>query len=295
MTRGRRSPRRAPRLAGALALALVVSTACTHGSGDADESSGPPRLTPQPDRDLASSLATVRASTDAKLDACALLAVGPLRVAQLTGATLPDTPPSNPGDLSAMCTYGGPGTRPTPTTAAAPTTAGAEDGSVSGDGQAAPTTPGTVASSTTRPSPARATTSRNEPADQDGEADDGTPTPDSVTAAAVRPAGDVRAALALQPEQLRTLYRCSSVRGQGAVPGAQAQPGAPAEVKPQLATSYVDCSATPTGGGTEVHTVLVAGRELWHLALIKPGTPRTPQSELDALAGLHRLAAELLD
>ena len=71
-------------------------------------------------------------------------------------------------------------------------------------------------------------------------------------------------------------------------------PGAPAPVRPDLATAYIDCVAAPTGGGVEVHTILVAGDELWHITLLKPETPRSPDAEASALSGLHRVAQRIL-
>ena len=71
-------------------------------------------------------------------------------------------------------------------------------------------------------------------------------------------------------------------------------PGAPAPVRPDLATAYIDCVAAPTGGGVEVHTILVSGDELWHITLLKPETPRSPDAEASALSGLHRVAQRIL-
>ena len=56
---------------------------------------------------------------------------------------------------------------------------------------------------------------------------------------------------------------------------------------------YIDCVAAPTGGGVEVHTILVSGDELWHITMLRPETPRSPQAEAAALAGLHRVAQEI--
>nr|MBB0998012.1 hypothetical protein [Dietzia maris] len=75
---------------------------------------------------------------------------------------------------------------------------------------------------------------------------------------------------------------------------APGEPGAPAAVGPRPATLYIDCVAAPTGGGVEVHTILVSGDELWHITMLRPETPRSPQTEAVALAGLHRVAREIV-
>ncbi|MBB1022409.1 hypothetical protein G6030_14120, partial [Dietzia sp. E1] len=105
------------------------------------------------------------------------------------------------------------------------------------------------------------------------------------------------AALAGQATLLGVRYACSEVRGSDAAAiqdAAPAAPGAPAPVRPDLATVYIDCVAAPTGGGVEVHTILVAGDELWHITLLKPETPRSPDAEASALSGLHRVAQRIL-
>ena len=43
-----------------------------------------------------------------------------------------------------------------------------------------------------------------------------------------------------------------------------------------------------------MHTILVADNDLWHLVLLGPETPRSPEAEAEALAGLHRVAAGIL-
>lgn len=121
--------------------------------------------------------------------------------------------------------------------------------------------------------------------------------PDTFAAGVVTPPGGAEAALVGQAALLGVRYACSEIRGtvtaeMGApAPGA---PEAPAIVEPQPDTSYVDCVAAPAGGGVEVHTILVAGDELWHITLLKPETPRSPQAEASALVGLHRVAQEIV-
>src|SRR5699024_5488734 len=92
-------------------------------------------------------------------------------------------------------------------------------------------------------------------------------------------------------------YGCSEVRGSAADTVENAGPGvpeAPAPVAPDLDSAYIDCTATPTGGGVEVHTVFVADNDLWHITLVRPDVPRTPEADAEALAGLHRIAAVVL-
>ncbi|MDZ4235317.1 MAG: hypothetical protein U1C73_16500, partial [Dietzia sp.] len=107
-----------------------------------------------------------------------------------------------------------------------------------------------------------------------------------------------QAALRGQPALLGVRYACSEVRGDESASIADAPPGAPeapAPVLPELSTAYIDCAAAPTGGGVEVHTILIADNDLWHITLISPETPRSPDAEARALAGLHRVAEHILD
>lgn len=123
------------------------------------------------------------------------------------------------------------------------------------------------------------------------------PISDSVAAGMVKPHSGAPEALAGQPVMLGSRYACSEVRGQDAesVPGEVAGvPEAPDPVSPELATQYIDCIAAPTGGGVEVHTIFVADNDLWHLTFIRPGTPRSPEADAEALEGLHRMAEHVL-
>ena len=122
--------------------------------------------------------------------------------------------------------------------------------------------------------------------------------PDTFAAGVVKPRGGPQAALRGQPAMLGVRYACSEIRGadgasiEDAPPAA---PEAPAPVRPELDTAYIDCVAAPTGGGVEVHTILIADNDLWHITLISPETPRSPEAEARALEGLRRVAEHILD
>lgn len=159
-----------------------------------------------------------------------------------------------------------------------------------------PTTPGTAEPGTTEPD-AETDTAEPDAAELDPLPREGVPTADTVAAGMVKPRSGAPEALATQPVMLGSRYACSEVRGQDAesVPGEVAGvPEAPGPVSPELATPYIDCIAAPTGGGVEVHTIFVADNDLWHLTFVRPGTPRSPEADAEALEGLHRVAEHVL-
>lgn len=270
------------RAVGMLTAAAAFSGCSSLGfSGAAD--SGPPRLSPNPQPEIAASMLDGRPAPAMRLNACELLDLTPARVIALTGADMPDVEPTGSGDLGLLCTYGGPGS---PERYEAEREEAERVEAASGDTEAGAT--GTTATSTT--TAATPTTADTDP--------DPDYVPDSVAVGVVKPLGGSRAALAGQSALLGARYACSGIRGEGAssVEGAAAgAPGAPAPVRPDLGSPYIDCVAAPTGGGVEVHTILVADSDLWHLTLIRPGTPRSPEAEARALAGLHRIANQILD
>lgn len=270
------------RAVGMLTAAAAFSGCSSLGfSGAAD--SGPPRLSPNPQPEIAASMLDGRPAPAMRLNACELLDLTPARVIALTGADMPDVEPTGSGDLGLLCTYGGPGS---PERYEAEREEAERVEAASGDTEAGAT--GTTATSTT--TAATPTTADTDP--------DPDYVPDSVAVGVVKPLGGSRAALAGQSALLGARYACSGVRGEGAssVEGAAAgAPGAPAPVRPDLGSPYIDCVAAPTGGGVEVHTILAADSDLWHLTLIRPGTPRSPEAEARALAGLHRIANQILD
>ena len=217
---------------------------------------------------------------------CDLLGLPTSKVIALTGATMPaSVPPGGAGELSTMCSYGGPGTAADATATTDPDAPdlGTDDAEKDAEEK------------TRRQATATGTPSTSATSETSSAAAHPEKTPDTVTASVVAPGGDARTALAAQTTQLGALYACSGLRGPSAGPQAATPPvpGSPIEVKPDPAQVYFDCVATPTGGGTEVHTMLLAGKRLWHLAFVRPGTPRTTQSQLDALAGLHKLALQV--
>ncbi|MEB8327190.1 hypothetical protein NGF75_14520 [Dietzia kunjamensis] len=302
-------PARGRRLAGGfVALAATVTVAgCTAtgpGSGDA----GPPRLTPNPRHDVAAAMVEGRPAPGERLNACELLDLTTEEIIDLTGADMPVVDPTGSGDLGLLCTYGGPGSPEryeaglagTSTTDAVATDTDADAAEVSDTESAdtegaveattdAPTTDATAGESATT---STATTATTTPPAFDPDV-----VPDTVAAGVVTPRDGAQAALAGQATLLGARYACSEIRGSGAAeagltaPGA---PGAPAAVGPRPATMYIDCVAAPTGGGVEVHTILVSGDELWHITMLRPETPRSPQTEASALAGLHRVAQEIV-
>ncbi|MCY1658336.1 hypothetical protein OVA21_14190 [Dietzia sp. SL131] len=294
-------PARGRRLAGGFAaLAATVAVAgCTAtgpGSGDA----GPPRLTPNPRHDVAAEMVEGRPAPEERLNACELLDLTTEEIIDLTGADMPVVDPTGSGDLGLLCTYGGPGSPEryeaglagTSTTAAEATDTDAAEvpDTGSADTEGAETTAAgatTDASMTTS-----ATTATTTPPAFDPDV-----VPDTVAAGVVTPRDGARAALAGQATLLGARYACSEIRGPGAAEAgltAPGEPGAPAAVGPRPATLYIDCVAAPTGGGVEVHTILVSADELWHITMLRPETPRSPQAESSALAGLHRVAQEII-
>lgn len=290
------------------AIAVVAAVAgCTAGPDAGD--SGPPRLTPNPRHDIAAAMVEGRPAPDERLNACELLDLTTEEVIQLTRADMPEVDPTGSGDLGLLCTYGGPGSPErleAERSAAAATdteTTGAETTVTGADGvettvTATEDTETTEAEDETgagagaeQTTSAAVTTSPTAPAFDPGIV------PDTFAAGVVTPRAGAEAALAGQAALLGVRYACSEVRGSDAAAiqdAAPAAPEAPAPVRPDLATAYLDCVAAPTGGGVEVHTILVSGDELWHITLLKPETPRSPDAEASALSGLHRVAQRIL-
>lgn len=304
-----RAARLAP-VAAATALLLGLGACASAGEGSGDDDEGPTRLTPQPLPDVAAAMIEDRPPESERLAACDLLGLPTERVIELTGADMPDVEPVGDGDLADICTYGGPGsperfaaaqaeaianglaaagaptTWPTPTPTPGPAGPGAGGFDAEGFG-----TEGFGAGDTSTPGDADATTT----APDDPEAP--VRVPDTVAAGVIKPAGGAAPALADQAAMLGARYACSEVRGAAAPPVEGAPPAAelaPAPAQPELGTAYIDCVASPAGGGVEVHTILVADDDLWHLAMVRPEVPRTPVSEARALEATHRLAREIL-
>ena len=302
--RGRRLARGSSTLAAIAAVAAVAG--CTAGPDAGD--SGPPRLTPNPRHDIAAAMVEGRPAPDERLNACELLDLTTEEIIQLTRADMPEVDPTGSGDLGLLCTYGGPGSpeRLEAERSAAATgtgTTGTETTVTGADGvettvTATEDTETTEAEDETgagagaeQTTSAAVTTSPTAPAFDPGIV------PDTFAAGVVTPRAGAEAALAEQATLLGVRYACSEVRGSDAAAiqdAAPAAPGAPAPVRPDLATAYIDCVAAPTGGGVEVHTILVSGDELWHITLLKPETPRSPDAEASALSGLHRVAQRIL-
>ncbi|MBB1031871.1 hypothetical protein G6027_13460 [Dietzia sp. SLG310A2-38A2] len=293
----------------ASAAVLAVSGCSALGFSDNGEA-GPPRISPEPRPDVAAAMVEGRPDPDARLNACELLDLTTAELIELTDADMPEVEPIGSGDLGLMCTYGGPGSPElyemqqaeaesdadadadaddedeTDADAGAETEADAEAGDES---EAVPgadaTTPEVKPMPTTSPTTTRPSA---------GERDE---IPDTVAAGVVKPRGGPQAALRGQPAMLGVRYACSEIRGGDAasIDGAPpAAPEAPAPVDPELDTAYIDCAAAPTGGGVEVHTILIADNDLWHVTLISPETPRSPDAEARALEGLHRIAEHIL-
>ncbi len=266
-------------VAAVLAVAAAVSgCAISGGSGSED---APPRISPSPQSEVAAAMIESRGAATPRLDACALLDLSTSRVAALTGTDLPDVDPTGTGDLSNICTYGGPGS---PERLAAES-AGTEEGgaAVGSDGSGE-----SESISTAEPTTTTTTTTRVEEGDA----------PDTVAAGVVKPRGKVRDALAEQPTMLSARYACSEIRGDSATTtesGATAGQSVPAPVTPDLDSAYIDCVAAPTGGGIEVHTILVADNDLWHVTVVRPGTARSAATEADALAGAHEIGVQILN
>lgn len=289
-----------------LAAALAL-TGCAGGADNGDV--GPPRLTPNPQYDVAAEMIDSRPAPEERLNACELLGLTTAEVVELTGADMPEVEPTGSGDLGLICTYGGPGS---PERAEGGTDGDGDDGEAGQDEDddddpaadsetstgATTTTASTTDATTTDPITTTTTTATTTgeisgttwDVDSDG-------VPDTFAAGVVEPAGGAEAALAGQPQMLGVRYACSDMRGPQALivdDAPAAAPGAPAPIAPALATAYIDCIASPTGGGVEVHTLLVVDNYLWHITLLRPEVPRTPEAEAQALAGLHRVAADVL-
>lgn len=274
----------------ALTAAVAVS-ACSSLDSTGQPDAGPPRLTPDPQPDVAAAMIDSISEPGIPLSACALLDMTTEEIIDLTGADMPEVEPTGSGSLGMVCIYGGPGS---PERAEKADSESAEE--VFG--------PTTEPDSTTEPEVTA------EPDPLTGESPDSAATtaapaspafdpeivPDTFAAGVVKPRGGAETALAKQATLLGVRYACSEIRGEGPITGevAPGAPEAPAPVQPELPTSYIDCAAAPTGGGLEVHTILVADNDLWHLVLLGPETPRSPEAEAEALTGLHRVATELL-
>ncbi|UVE96745.1 hypothetical protein [Dietzia sp. B32] len=277
---------------GFVALAAVVTVAGCSGAGP-ESDPGPPRLTPNPQHEIAAGMVGGRPAPEARLNACGLLELTTEEVIELTGADMPEVDPTGSGDLGLLCTYGGPGSPERYEAARAEvdsTDSSAPEATATADGTDTDTDTSTDASITPSTTPT-ITQSITPPAfDPDI-------VPDTFAAGVVTPRGGAGAALAGQATLLGVRYACSEIRGsEGAEPGSAGPgaPEAPAIVEPQPDTMYIDCAAAPAGGGVEVHTILVSGDELWHITLLKPETPRSPEAEATALAGLHRVADEII-
>lgn len=285
-------------------LTLAAALALTGCASDADDGSpGPPLLTPNPQYDVAAEMIDSRPAPEERLNACELLDLTTAEVIELTGADMPEVEPTGSGDLGLICTYGGPGSPERAEGAAVDKddedsedddvdNADADDNSDS-DSDSETTTDATTADATTT-DPTSTTTGAISISTWDVDTDG---VPDTFAAGVVEPAGGAEAALVGQPAMLGVRYACSEVRGpQGLTvdDAPAAAPGAPAPTAPALATAHIDCIASPTGGGVEVHTILVVHDYLWHITLLRPEVPGTPAAEAKALAGLHRLAADAL-
>lgn len=290
-----------------LASALVL-TGCAGGADDGDP--GPPRLTPNPQYDVAAEMIDSRTAPEERLNACDLLGLSTAEVIELTGADMPEVEPTGSGDLGLICTYGGPGS---PERAEAgeewesweswvegqngangengeDADADAETATTSADSTLTEDTTGATITGTTITGATTTDTATIWDFDSDS-------IPDTFAAGVVAPLGGPQAALAGQPAMLGVRYACSDVRGSQAATvddAPAAAPGAPAPTAPELATAYIDCIASPTGDGVEVHTILVVDDYLWHITLLRPEVPRTPAAEDEALAGLHRVAEHIL-
>ncbi|PAY23412.1 hypothetical protein CEY15_08870 [Dietzia natronolimnaea] len=292
-------PRTAPggRVAlGSAASAAVLAIAGCSASGVAGNGeTGPPRISPAPQPDIAAAMIEGRPAPDDRLNACELLDLPTDELIEFTGADMPEIEPIGSGDLGLICTYGGPGSLELyEMQQSEATTEEAEDadGSDTADDDTADTADTATTSTEVKPMPTTSPTSpRTAAADRDE-------IPDTFAAGVVKPRGGPQAALRGQPALLGVRYACSEVRGDESASIADAPPGAPeapAPVLPELGTAYIDCAAAPTGGGVEVHTILIADNDLWHITLISPETPRSPDAEARALAGLHRVAEHILD
>ncbi|MFN3602251.1 MAG: hypothetical protein ACK4UY_12785 [Dietzia sp.] len=294
----------------ASAAVLAVSGCTALGTSDTAEN-GPPRISPNPMPDVAAAMVDGRPAPDERLNACELLDLTPAELIELTDADMPEVEPIGSGDLGLMCTYGGPGSPELyelqqaeaeaetdadaddedETETEAETLEDAEAAAEAEDGEEPGVVPDADAlTPEVKPMPTSTPTTATT-----GERED---VPDTFAAGVVTPRGGPQAALRGQPAMLGARYACSEVRGGDAASveaAPPAAPEAPAPVEPELDTAYIDCVAAPTGGGVEVHTILIADDDLWHITLISPETPRSPEAEARALEGLHRVAEHILD
>lgn len=264
---GRRVARR---ITGTVALCSTVVLAGCSGSDSAN--SGPPRVSPAPEPEVAAAMINDRPEPEMKLNACELLDLTTERVIALTGADMPEVEPTGSGDLGLLCTYGGPGSVER----------------YEAEQEAASET-GATSTPTSTPITAQPTSTVPE--------FDPDVVPDTFAAGVVKPRTGAEDALAGQPALLSNRYACSEIRGEDAATIDGADPGvpeAPAPVLPDLESAYIDCTAAPTGGGVEVHTIFVSDSDLWHITLVQPDSPRSPEADARALAGLHRVAWEVL-
>lgn len=291
--RSRPHPRgRVARSVVALAVTAAVSGCSMLGVSDPTDS-GPPRLEPNPQPDIAAAMIEGRYVTETRMNACELLNLSTAEIIDLTGADMPEVEPTGSGDLRLLCTYGGPGS---PERYAMQQTAAAEADAAPGTSPVyGPELPpafampdATTPDEEPAPSPTAVTTTPEVDPDY---------LPDTFAAGVVKPVQGPQVALGGHAAMLGVRYACSDIRGQAAAsvePVGPGAPEAPLPVEPELSTAYIDCVAAPTGGGVEVHTILIADVDLWHITLISPETPRTPEAEARALEGLHRVAESIL-
>lgn len=272
---------------GAAALAVVmVAAGC---SGDEVET-GPPRVTPVPNHDAARAMIEGGPVDQERLNACELLDLTVEEVIDLTRATMPEVEPTGSGDLGLICTYGGPGS--TERADGGTEDDGTGDDEAKGEDRNDDTVDPDSTGATTSTTATTTATSTSAASSDSG------PVPDTFAAGVTMPIGDVKAALAGQQKLLGNRYACTAIRGADAdsVTGApESAPGSPPPTQPGLDTAYIDCVASPTGGGVEAHTILISGDYLWHITLLKPETERSDRSSVSAIAGLHRVAEHILD
>ncbi|MDV7999673.1 hypothetical protein [Rhodococcus sp. IEGM 1408] len=301
------SGERVARMLVALSTAMAVSACSALGLSEPADS-GPPRISPNPLPEVAAAMVEGRSAPDTRLNACELLDLTTARVIALTGADMPEVEPTGSGDLGMLCTYGGPGSperyvaqqaedeAAVEAESAAETAAGAgatEESAEESEPADSELDPDAITTATTTAASTTTRTATEAPESTALVPDD---VPDSFAAGVVKPPSGSRASLAGQAAMLGVRYACSEIRGEdaGGAEGAAPPPQAPAPVRPEPDTAYIDCVAAPTGGGVEVHTILVADNDLWHITFVSPGTPRSPETDARALAGLHRVAEHIL-
>lgn len=300
---------------GIAALAATAAVSGCSALGITDQvDNGPPRLEPNPQPDIAAAMVDGRSGPESRLNACELLDLTTAEIIALTGADMPDVEPTGSGDLRLLCTYGGPGSPERYEMQLSGITGDDENGT---EAEADETTDADVDPEADTDSEAgtvfgpEVPSALATPDDTTAEAQP-TPTatavttpevdpdylPDTFAAGVVKPFEGPQDALGNHAAMLGVRYACSDIRGQDALsvdavaPGA---PEAPQPVEPDLATAYIDCAAAPTGGGVEVHTILIADNDLWHITLVSSETPSSPEAEALALQGLHRVAEYILD